>query len=71
MVKNPPAIARNVGSILGPGTKTARWRAAKPMGHDYGAHTLQSMSLEPVLCNRGSHAMKSLRAATKTHSSQK
>ena len=60
MVKNPPAIARNVGSVPGPRTKIARPWAAKPMGHDYGAHTLQSMSLEPVLCNKRSHAMKSL-----------
>ena len=35
VVKNPPAIARDVGSIPGLRTKIAVLRATKPVGHEY------------------------------------
>ena len=53
--RNPPASARSVGSIPGPGKSTYH-RAIKPLYHNYWAHTLEPAthnywSLESVLHN--------------------
>ena len=84
VVKDPPANAGNMNSILGPGWSHKWWRVAiKPMHHNHWAHTT-----EPVLHNKGSHSEKpahshkaqlslalattreSLRATVKTQCSQ-
>ena len=43
MVKNPAANAGDVGSIPGPGRSHMPW-GAKPMGRNYRAGALESMS---------------------------
>ena len=64
MVKNPPANARDTGSIpgLALGLESRKipyfMGATKPMGHNYGActlHLLKPVCLQPILHNRKSH----------------
>ena len=41
LVKNPPAHAGDIGSVLAPGTRIPHARATKPKGYNYWALELQ------------------------------